>query len=156
MIDILKLIISIVICQMAGGIGALFNIKAIPGWYRKIKKSRLNPPNKVFGPVWTILYLLMGVSLYLIWGARYSLLSFPIIIFGIQLILNILWSAIFFGAKRPGFAFIEIILLWISIMATIIVLYPISHLASYLLIPYLLWVSFASIINFDIWRLNRK
>lgn len=152
---IIKLLISIVICQLAGILGSVFNIKSIPKWYSKLKKPFFNPPNYIFGPVWTLLYLLIGISLYLIWISNKPIL-FAIIIFSIQLILNILWSAIFFGAKKPALAFIELIFLWLSILATIIIFYPISALASYLLIPYILWVSFAGVLNFFLWKLNKR
>jgi translocator protein len=154
-IDILKLIISIVLCQFAGGIGAIFNIKAIPKWYTHLRKPSFNPPNWIFGPVWTILYLMMGISFYLIWVSGFSLASLPLIAFFVQLILNVLWSALFFGARKPFLAFVEIIFLFISIALVMILFYPNSHTAAYLLIPYLLWVSFASVLNFELWRLNR-
>ncbi|MEI6850196.1 MAG: TspO/MBR family protein, partial [archaeon] len=134
--DIIKLILSIVICQFAGILGSLFNIKSIPKWYSKIKKPRFNPPNKIFGPVWTLLYLLMGISLYLILTSGKDI-TLPIIIFSIQLVLNIVWSFLFFGLRKPFFAFLEIIILWLSILATIIIFYAISKPAAYLLIPYL-------------------
>ncbi len=152
--DIIKLILSIVICQFAGILGSLFNIKSIPKWYSKIKKPRFNPPNKIFGPVWTLLYLLMGISLYLILTSGKDI-TLPIIIFSIQLVLNIVWSFLFFGLRKPFFAFLEIIILWLSILATIIIFYAISKPAAYLLIPYLLWVSFASLLNYSLWKLNK-
>jgi translocator protein len=153
--DILKLIICILICQIIGFLGSLFNIRAIPDWYSRQKKPSFNPPNWIFGPVWTLLYLLMGISLYLIVISE-GQTTIPIIIFSMQLFLNLIWTAIFFGMKKPLLAFIEIILLWVSILINILIFYPISMVASYLLIPYLLWVSFASILNFSIWWLNRK
>jgi tryptophan-rich sensory protein len=153
--DLLKLIICILVCQIIGLLGSLFNIKAIPGWYSKQKKPSFNPPNWIFGPVWTALYLLMGISLYLVLISGKET-TIPIIIFSIQLFLNLIWTGIFFGMKKPLLAFTEIILLWISIAINIFVFYGISRVASYLLIPYILWVSFASILNFSIWWLNRK
>jgi translocator protein len=156
MMDILKLVISIVICEFAGIIGSFFTMKSIPNWYKKIKKPSFNPPNWIFGPVWTLLYFLMGISLYLIWNSNKNLdISLAVIIFSIQLILNIAWSMIFFKLKSPKYAFIEIIFLFISILATIIIFYQISRIASYMLIPYILWVSFASILNFYVWILNK-
>jgi benzodiazapine receptor len=152
--DILKLIICILICQVIGLLGSFFNIKSIPGWYSRQKKPGFNPPNWIFGPVWTLLYLLMGISLYLVLISGKGT-TLAIIIFSIQLFLNLIWSAIFFGMKKPFFAFIEIIFLWLSILINILVFYGISKASSYLLIPYLLWVSFAAILNFSIWRLNR-
>jgi translocator protein len=153
--DIIKLIICIAICQIIGLLSSLFNIKSIPGWYSKQRKPSFNPPNGVFGPVWTILYLLMGVSLYLILVSGKETTT-AIIVFSIQLFLNLIWSAIFFGMKKPFFAFIEIILLWLSILVNIFIFYPISKVSSYLLIPYFLWVGFAAILNFSIWTLNRE
>jgi len=152
--DIIALIVCIVICQAAGLLGSIFNFKSIPRWYSKLKKPAFNPPNWIFGPVWTLLYLLMGVSFYLVWTSGKEI-GAAIIIFSIQLVLNILWSALFFGMKKPFIAFIEIILLWISILASIVLFIDISNTASYLLIPYLLWVSFAAILNFSIWKLNK-
>jgi translocator protein len=153
--DILKLIICILICQIIGFLGSLFNIKSIPSWYSKQKKPSFNPPSWIFGPVWTLLYLLMGISLYLVLISGKAT-TIPIIIFSIQLFLNLIWTGIFFGMKKPLLAFIEIILLWASILLNILTFYPISKVASYLLIPYILWVSFASILNFSIYWLNRK
>lgn len=152
--EIAKLIICILICQIIGFLGSLFNVKSIPGWYSKQKKPSFNPPSWIFGPVWTMLYLLMGISLYLVLISG-KLTNLAIIIFSIQLFLNLIWTGIFFGMKKPLFAFIEIILLWASILINILVFYEISRTASYLLIPYLLWVSFAAVLNFSIWWLNR-
>lgn len=152
--NIISLIICIAICEVAGFIGSLFNFKSIPGWYAKQKKPKFNPPNWIFGPVWTLLYLLMGISLYLVLISGKEI-TLPLIIFSIQLILNIAWSAIFFGMKKPSIAFIEIIFLWVSILLNILFFYNISKISSYLLIPYILWVSFAAILNFSIWYLNK-
>jgi tryptophan-rich sensory protein len=138
-----------------GFLGSLFNIKSIPNWYSKQKKPRFNPPNWIFGPVWTLLYTLMGISLYLVLISE-KVNTLAIVIFSIQLFLNLIWTGIFFGMRKPFLAFMEIILLWISIIINIFVFYGISKTASYLLIPYLLWVSFASILNFSIWKLNKQ
>jgi len=153
--DIFKLLVAILICELAGGLGSIFNIKAIPRWYDKLKKPNFNPPNWIFGPVWTLLYLLMGISLYFVLISSANI-SLALIIFGIQLILNIFWSGIFFASHKPGWAFVEIIFMWIFIVLTLFVFYPISHIASYLLVPYLVWVSFASVLNFYVWELNKK
>lgn len=156
-IDILKLIVSIIISQLAGLIGATFTSRAIPTWYATLNKPTFNPPNWLFGPVWTALYLLMGISLFLVWqkGLYYNGVKIALIVFGIQLILNILWSILFFGLKSPLAAFIEIIILWLLILVTILTFYKISRAAAILLLPYILWVSFASILNFSLWRLNK-
>lgn len=153
---ILKLIGSIVICQLAGIIGAVFTGPAIQSWYITLNKPSFNPPNWVFGPVWTILYLLMGISLFLVWK-KYSGdqgIKIALAIFFFQLILNTTWSILFFGMRNPMAGLIEIVVLWIAILLTILSFYKISITASMLLIPYILWVSFASVLNFYLWRLN--
>lgn len=152
----IKLIISLVICQLAGIIGSLFTMSKIPTWYMTISKPELAPPNWIFGPVWTTLFILMGIALYLVWkqGTNRKDVKIALYIFGTQLILNVLWSIIFFGLENPGSAFVEIISLWISILLSIIYFYKINKTAGYLLIPYIAWVSFASYINFMIWWLN--
>jgi len=161
----LKLIISILICQAAGILGSLFTAPNIQTWYASINKSALSPPNWIFAPVWTILFLLMGISLYFVWikskkirGKRQKsqvqafnkLKKSALIIFSVQIILNILWSAIFFGLHIIGIAYIELMLLWVFILITIIKFYKISKPAAYLLIPYILWVTFAAILNFSL------
>lgn len=146
----IKLILSIGICLGAGVLGSVFTISSIPSWYVTLNKPIFSPPNWVFGPVWTVLYILMGISLYLIW-AKSKVPS----VFWIQLILNASWSIIFFGMKNPGLALVDIVALWVSIVLTIKVFDKINKLSSYLLYPYLLWVSFASILNLSIWVLNK-
>jgi len=147
-----KLVISIVICQLAGLVGVVFTMPALDGWYKNLKKPFFAPPDWVFSPVWVILFLLMGVSLFLVWKKGGN--GEAKIIFSTQLILNILWSAFFFGIKSPGLAFIDLFFLWFAILCTIILFYRIFKLAGLLLIPYILWVSFAGILNFTIWMLN--
>ena len=150
------LLICIVICELAGAMGSIFNFKSLPSWYKKLKKPSINPPNWIFGPVWTLLFALMGISLYLFIMAGASMNSPAGLLFILQFLLNIAWSGIFFYLRKPGYAFIEIFFLWISILATILLFYPISKTASLLFLPYLLWVSFASILNFLVWKLNKK
>ena len=148
--------ISVLVCQTAGAVGSLFTSPSIPTWYASLQKPNFNPPNGVFAPVWTILFLLMGISLYLIWskGLRDKKVKTAVIIFAIQLILNMLWSFLFFGLQSPLYAFIEIIILWLAILLTITSFYKISKIAGYLLLPYILWVSFAAVLNFSILVLN--
>lgn len=155
-INYLKLIPSIVICQLAGIIGSFFTSSSVSNWYLTLNKPFFNPPSWVFGPVWITLYLMMGISLYIVWngGLRNKHAKIAITIFGIQLLLNSLWSILFFGLQSPLSAFIEIVLLWGAILATIIYFYRISKIASYLLIPYFLWVSFAAVLNLAIVYLN--
>ncbi len=152
----LKLIISIIACQMAGILGAVFTTNSVDTWYSTIIRPDLAPPNWIFGPVWTTLFLLMGISLFLVWkkGIQSRESKIAVSVFVVQLILNTLWSVIFFGLHNPGLAFAEIILLWTSILISIILFYRISKIAAYLLIPYILWVSFAAFLNYSIWILN--
>ncbi|MDD3421595.1 MAG: tryptophan-rich sensory protein [Methanocellales archaeon] len=154
--NISQLVYSIVICQLAGIIGSFFTFPSIQTWYAALEKPSFNPPNWLFSPVWITLFILMGVSLYLVWssGAKTRYVKIALTLFGIQLILNILWSIIFFGLKSPFYAFIEIAILWVAILLTIFKFFKISKTAAYLLIPYLLWVSFAAVLNFSIWVLN--
>ena len=161
--NIYKLIISIAICELAGIIGSFFTVSSVSTWYVDLQKPVLNPPSWVFGPVWITLYALMGVALFLIWKQHSNILEnvrmlqiwkIGIVVFFIQLFLNALWSILFFGMQNPLFSLIEIVILWIAILLTIIVFYRISKPASYLLMPYILWVSFAMYLNYAIWVLN--
>lgn len=149
---ILKITIAILIPLLAGFLGSYFTTPAISTWYVDIIKPELNPPNWIFAPVWTTLYILMGVSFYLILEKRKNLL--PILIFGIQIILNTTWSFLFFGIQRLDLAFANIILLWISILVMIIIFYRLSKISGYLLFPYIIWVTFAGYLNYAIWMLN--
>jgi len=155
-IEFFKLIISILICNSAGFIGAVFTSSAIPTWYDSLKKPPFSPPNWIFGPVWTILYTLMGISAYFVWrqGINDSQVKTALIIFGVQLFLNALWSPIFFGFRALFAGLIVIIIMWIAILLTILAFLKISTVAAVLLIPYILWVSFATILNFSLWILN--
>ncbi len=152
----IKLFISIFICMAVGGISGYLTASEIPGWYMSLNKPGFNPPNWIFAPVWTTLYILMGISFWLIWksSAEEAVKNRAMLFFIIQLVLNFFWSIIFFSFHQLGFAMAEIVLLWIFILFSIISFYPISKAASYLLIPYICWVSFASILNFAVWRLN--
>lgn len=146
-----KLILAIIITTAAGLIGSIFTKTGPGSWYSQIIKPSWNPPNYIFGPVWTTLFILMGISLYFLWEKKDKK---ALIVFGIQLLLNILWSVFFFGLQNPLLAFIEIIILWIAILLTIIYAYKVSRPAAYLLIPYIAWVSFAAVLNFTIYLLN--
>ncbi len=154
--DLLKLILSIIICQAAGFIGSLFTSRSIPIWYASLKRPSFAPPNWVFSPVWITLFVLMGISLYLVWRMlpKGENVRTAIILFAVQLVLNMLWSIMFFGLQSPFAAFVEIIFLWMAILLTIIVFFRVSTIAAALLIPYILWVSFAAVLNFFFWKLN--
>ena len=151
--NLLKLVFFIVISQLAGIVGSVFTISSIPTWYSTLQKPSFSPPNWVFGPAWIILYLLMGISAFLVWS-KDKRTKTALRIFICQLVLNALWSIIFFGFHNPFWAFIEIIALWLAILATILSFYRISRSAAYLLLPYILWVSFASVLNLSIVILN--
>ncbi len=145
-----KLIFSIILAQSAGGIGTFFTFDAIPTWYAFLNKPVFSPPNWLFGPVWTILYTLIGISLYLIWTSKKGSLK----LFLFHLFLNAIWSPIFFGAKNLGLAFLVILVMDITLIIIIKNFYKVNKTAGLVLIPYLLWISFASILNFAIWQLN--
>lgn len=154
--DRFKLLFMIVLAEGAGVLGAAFTSPAIPGWYAGLAKPALTPPGAVFGPVWTILYLLMGIAAFLVWrkGARTSFVRTALACYGIQLVLNVAWSAVFFGMHDPFGAFLTIILLWLAILATMIAFARVSRAACWLLVPYLAWVSFAAYLNWGIFMLN--
>lgn len=156
-INILKLVASIILCQLAGIVGSLATIPSIPTWYASLKKPFFTPPNWIFGPVWTGLYALMGISLFMVWQRRadHPQVKTAFIFFFLQLILNPIWSVAFFGLRLPLLGLIDIILLWIAILLTIQNFFKVSKMAGLLLLPYLLWVSFAALLNFSLWVLNR-
>ncbi len=155
-VRVTQLFTSITICLLAALIGSIFTTPAVPTWYAALAKPELNPPAWVFGPVWTVLYILMGIALYLVWSRGWGQKNVRVAmaIFGIQLVLNVLWSYLFFGLQAPYFAFLEIVLLWIAILMTIAAFYRVSVSAAVLLVPYLLWVSFAAYLNYGIYVLN--
>lgn len=144
----------IVTTLLIGGISGLFTAGEIGTWYAALRKPSFNPPNWVFGPVWTVLYLLMGISLFVILQTNVKLKRTAIILFFVQLILNFFWSIIFFNFHLIGAAFVEILLLWTCILLMIVQFYKINRGAGLLQLPYLAWVSFASVLNFSIWILN--
>lgn len=151
----LKLIASLLIPFAAGAIGSLATTPNIPTWYAGLEKPLLNPPNFVFAPVWSALYLTLGISLFLVWTskpARGKKLAY--IVFGVQMFLNMLWSLVFFGLQTPELAIFVILLLLASIAATIVLFYKFSKVAAYLLIPYLLWTCFATYLTFGVAILN--
>lgn len=152
--QLLLLIACVIGCELVGLVSSYFTFKPLKTWYKNLKKPSFNPPNNIFGPVWTTLYAFMGISFYfVITSPQRSTVA--IIIFLLQLVLNFCWSFIFFTLKNLKFAFIEILLLLCMIVATIIIFWPISHTSSLLLVPYLLWVSFATLLTYSIMKLNR-
>jgi benzodiazapine receptor len=149
------LALSVVICFAVAGVGSLFTRPAIEGWYAALGKPSWTPPNWVFGPVWSVLYLAMATAAWLVWrregfaGAR-----LPLTLFALQLVLNLAWTGVFFGLRMPGAAFAEIVLLWLFILVTTAAFWPLSRAAAWLMVPYLLWVTYAATLNCGIWRLN--
>ncbi len=150
--SILKLAGAIMICVLAGFIGSLFN-GSIKTWYAALNKPFFNPPAWLFAPVWTILFVLMGISLYLVWTSKKKT-GKAFYLFLIQFVLNVLWSFFFFYLQNPLYGFIEIIILWAFILLTILEFKKISKTAAYLMIPYICWVTFASVLNFALMILN--
>jgi tryptophan-rich sensory protein len=150
----MKLILSLLLPQLTGAIGALFTVKAIPTWYAFLNKPSFSPPNWLFGPTWLILYLLMGVALYLNWIKKTKQANCNVRLFFIHLFFNLIWTPVFFGAKNLFLALIIIVTIWALIVAMIFKFWKVNKASSFLLIPYLLWVSFASVLNYFIWRLN--
>jgi len=155
--DIARLVISIVACEGAGGIGAIFTSRAISTWYAGLKKPSFTPPKSAFTPVWIALYLLMAIAVFLVRpeGLGQERVTTAFAIFWGQLLLNILWSVIFFGRKSLLGGMVTILLLWVAILINIIAFFGVSRLAGSLLIPYIIWVSIAANLNVQVWKLNR-
>jgi len=155
--NLIKLLFCLILCQGAGVVGSVYTMPAIPEWYAALAKPSFNPPNWVFGPAWTMLFTLMAIAAYLVWskGLREPAVRKGLILFLIQLALNSFWSFLFFGLRSPLYGLIEIFVLWAAILVTIVQFLKISRVAGLLMIPYLLWVSFAVSLNLGIWLLNR-
>lgn len=154
--EIPRLIVSILIPLVIGSVGSIVTIAEIPTWYSTLSKPSWAPPNWLFGPVWTTLYILMGIALFLVWreGLNRSDVRFAILIFAVQLVLNLLWSIVFFTYHSLFGGFIVIMILWIAILANIIAFSIISRTAGLLLVPYIVWVSIASYLNYSVYILN--
>ncbi len=151
----LGLIVFLVVCFAAAGIGGAITTPKIATWYAALTKPSWNPPNWIFGPVWSSLYFCMAIAAWLVWRQKgFTGAMFPLALFGVQLALNVLWSCIFFGLENPGLAFVEVLLLWTAIAATMATFWQRSKIAGILFVPYLAWASFASVLNFTIWRMN--
>ncbi len=150
----MKLVLSLILPQLSGFIGSYFTINAIPTWYAYLNKPAFSPPNWLFGPVWLTLYLMMGIAVYLNWIKNTKQAKFNVRLFFIHLFFNLIWTPVFFGLKDTLFALYIIIMIWIFIITMIINFRKVNKISSLLLIPYLLWVTFASFLNYFIWRLN--
>lgn len=149
------LVVFIVVCQAAGGIGSIFTFPSVGNWYAKLNKPFWTPPDWVFGPVWTFLFLCMAVAAWLVWR-RYGFAGavVPMALFALQLALNVAWTWVFFGLHLPGAAFAEIIVLWLAILATLIAFWALVPAAGWLMVPYLLWVTYAATLNWGLWKMN--
>lgn len=142
-------------CLLAGLLGGLSTAPAIEGWYRQLERPSWTPPDWVFAPAWTVLYLTMAVAAWLVWRrAGRPGRELALVLFAIQLTLNAAWSPLFFGARLPGVALVDIALLWIAIVATIAAFARVARPAAWLMVPYVLWVTFAAALNTAIWRMN--
>jgi benzodiazapine receptor len=153
---IARLVFAIIVCQLAGVVGSIATYPSIPTWYASLQKPFFTPPNWLFAPVWLTLFTLMGISAYLVWskGLKNRRVKTALMIFAVQLVLNALWSFLFFGLHYLLYAFIEIVILWIAIAFTILTFYRISRPAGIILLPYIVWVSIAATLNYYVWLLN--
>ena len=154
----LKLIIAVAVPLAVGGLSGFATAGGVATWYPTLTKPSFNPPAWVFGPVWTVLYIMMGVAAFLVWreGLASEGVKLALTVFAVQLALNGLWSILFFGMQAPGWALVEIIALWLAIIATVVFFWRVVPAAGMLLLPYLAWVSFAAVLNASLWWLNRS
>lgn len=154
--SIASLALAVCLCLGAGFIGALATTSSVTTWYQELVRPAWTPPDSVFGPVWTTLYVLMGIAAWLVWERRHEAQTRgPLLLFVLQLALNAVWSLVFFGLRRPGLALVEIALLWVAIAATLWSFARVRRSAAALLAPYLAWVTFAVALNAAIWSMNR-
>jgi tryptophan-rich sensory protein len=155
--DAIKLLLAVAVPLAIGGLSGFATARGVDTWYPTLAKPSFNPPAWVFGPTWTVLYILMGVALFLVWrqGLDTPGVKLALTLFAVQLALNGLWSILFFGMQSPAWAFAEILLLWLAIVATLWAFWRLMPVAGWLLVPYLAWVSFAAVLNGSIWILNR-
>lgn len=153
----LGLIVAIAIPLAVGAVSGTATVQSVSSWYPTLAKPPFNPPAWIFGPVWTMLYIMMGVAAFVVWqrGWGSAGVRAAITAFAVQLVLNGLWSILFFGLRSPGLALIEIVVLWLAIAATAVLFWRVATVAGALIVPYLLWVSFAAVLNASIWWLNR-
>ncbi len=153
--QVLGLVISLLVCFGGSAVGSAFTISEISGWYAELVKPSFNPPNWIFGPVWSLLFLMMAIAAWLVWRRwGFAAASTALICFAVQLVANVMWSVLFFGMHAPGWAFAEICLLWVLIATTIFLFWRKDAVAGGLLVPYLAWVTFAAMLNYSIWQLN--
>ena len=154
----IKLVISVAVPLAVGGLSGFATARGVADWYPTLTKPTFNPQAWIFGPVWTALYIMMGVAAFLVWrkGLEVDGVRIALVVFAVQLALNGLWSILFFGMQAPGWALVEIILLWTAIGVTTVLFLRVSQPAGILLLPYLGWVTFATVLNASLWWLNRS
>ena len=151
----LMLFFFLFLCYGAAGLGSIWTSSSVGAWYAELRKPSFNPPNWIFAPVWSVLYFLMTLSVWLVWReAGWGGAKLALILFFAQLALNVAWSGLFFGLRRPGTALVEIVFLFGAIVATALAFRPVSGIAFGLMVPYAIWVAFAVLLNFKIWQLN--
>ena len=143
----------ILLCLVVGGIGGFASAGSIDGWYRTLAKPSWNPPDWVFGPVWTLLYIMMAVAAWLVWKTQDRVTPALVLFYG-QLALNLAWTFLFFTAQSPGLALIEVVFLWTGVLTTMLAFFGRQATAGWLFVPYLAWVSFAAVLNLTIWLMN--
>ncbi|MDE3135241.1 MAG: tryptophan-rich sensory protein [Acidobacteriota bacterium] len=149
----MRLTLFFAICFFAAWLGSRFTRPSLAPWYASLAKPFWTPPNWVFGPAWTILFALMAIAGWLVWRQT-GYLTLPMVLFALQLVLNVAWSWLFFGMQSPAAGMLEIVFLWLAILATTIVFWRLNHVAGWLFVPYLAWVAYAASLNFAIWRMN--
>jgi benzodiazapine receptor len=154
----IKLVISVAVPLAVGGLSGFATARGVADWYPTLTKPTFNPPAWIFGPVWTVLYIMMGVAAFLVWrkGLEVDGVGIALTVFAVQLALNGLWSILFFGIQEPGWALVEIILLWIAIGVATVLFWRVATPAGGLLLPYWGWVTFATVLNASLWWLNRS
>lgn len=155
-IDWFALPVFIAVSLVVAGVGAAMTLPALDGWYNTLRKPDWMPPNWLFSWVWTVLYVLMAFAAWLVWRERrWGGVSLPLTLFTVQLVLNVVWSDFFFVKHVPGIAFVEILFLWAAILATLLAFWQVRAVAGVLLVPYLLWVTFAAVLNYTVWQMNQ-
>ena len=156
LLEISKLLVSVAICQVAGALGSMVTTPSVPTWYATLKKPWFTPPNWIFAPVWVTLFFLIGIAVFLVWrkSLRDRKVKVALAVFGVQLALNVLWSAVFFGFQSPLAGLVVIAILWSAILLTLLHFFKVSRPAGFLLLPYIVWVSIAAALNTSILMLN--
>ena len=153
--QILGLVVSLTICAVASGIGGIITAGSVTTWYRTLQKPFFNPPDWVFAPVWTTLFVMMAVAAWRVWRVRHwPSTKTALMLHATQLVLNVMWSALFFGARSPGAALVDVVILLAFVLLTARAFHAIDRVAAWLMVPYAVWVAFATLLNVAIWRLN--